>query len=56
MSLNLEPKRVFDIFFEVCKIPRGSGNCEKIADYCVEFAKSHGLPFKRDSINNVIIY
>ena len=56
MSLNLEPQRVFDIFFEVCKIPRGSGNCEKIADYCVEFAKSHGLPYKRDGLNNVVIY
>ena len=52
----MEPKRIFDIFFDICKIPHGSGNCEKIADYCVEFAKSHNLPFKRDAINNVIIY
>ena len=56
MCTNIEPKRVFEIFFDICKIPRGSGNCEKIADYCVKFAQSHGLSYKRDAINNVIIY
>ncbi len=56
MHFNLEPSRVFEIFFEICKIPHGSGNCEKFADYCVNFAKSLNLPYKRDAINNVIIY
>lgn len=56
MHSNLKPTRVFEIFFDICKIPHGSGNCEKIADYCVEFAKSHNLPYKRDTLNNVMIY
>lgn len=53
---NIEPKRVFHYFEEICSIPHGSGNMDKIADYCVEFAKSHGLKYVRDEANNVIIY
>ncbi len=56
MHFNLKPQRVFEIFFEICKIPRGSGNSNAIADYCAQFARSHGLEYKRDAINNVIIY
>lgn len=53
---ELEPKRVFHYFYEISKIPRGSGNMEKIADYCMEFAKEHSLLAVRDDANNVIIY
>ncbi len=52
----IEPQRVFHYFEEICSIPRGSGNMGKIADYCVEFAKNHGLRYERDEVNNVIIY
>ena len=47
-------EKVFTFFEELCKIPHGSGNMEKIADYCVEFAKKRGLRFVRDDANNVI--
>lgn len=53
---NVEPKRVFHYFEEICNIPHGSGNMDKIADYCVEFAKRHNLKYERDEVNNVIIY
>ena len=36
---NLEPKRVFEIFEEMCAIPHGSTNTKAISDYCVKFAK-----------------
>lgn len=49
-------EKVLGFFEELCKIPHGSGNMEKIADYCVEFAKNRGLRFVRDAANNVIIY
>ena len=40
-------------FFEkICKIPHGSGNTKKIADYLVDFAKNHGLEYSRDKFNN----
>lgn len=53
---NLKPARVFKYFEELCGIPHGSGDMNRIADYCVEFAKSHSLEYKRDSANNVVIY
>ena len=49
-------KRVFEIFKELTSIPRGSGNMEKIADYCVVFAQKNNLKFIRDEADNVIIY
>ena len=49
-------EKVLGFFEELCKIPHGSGDMEKIADYCVDFAKSRGLRFVRDDANNVIIY
>ncbi len=49
-------KRVFEIFKEITAIPRGSGNMEKISDYCVGFAKKNNLKFMRDNSHNVIIF
>lgn len=42
-------------FEEFSKIPRGSGNTDKIADYLCDFAKTRGLEFFRDGANNVLI-
>lgn len=56
MLENLKPARVFKYFEEICAIPHGSEDMGRIADYCVEFAKSHSLEYKRDSANNVVIY
>ncbi len=53
---NLNPKRVFHYFEELCSIPRPSEYMEKIADYCESFAKAHSLRYVRDKANNVIIY
>jgi len=52
---NLKPYNVFKYFEELCSIPHGSGNCEAIANYCVDFAKKHNLEFVKDELNNVII-
>ena len=40
---NLEPKRVFEIFEEMCAIPHGSTNTKAISDWCVAFARERGL-------------
>ncbi len=53
---NLEPAGVFGYFEEICSIPHGSGNTKQISDYCVHFAKEHGLRYIQDDVNNVIIY
>lgn len=53
---NIEPKKVFYYFEEICKIPHGSGNTKQISDYLVGFAKDHNLNYVQDDLNNVVIY
>lgn len=48
MLENLEPKKVFQYFEEICSIPHGSGNVDAISDYLVDFAKKHGLWWTQD--------
>lgn len=43
-------------FEEISKIPHGSYNEKKIADYVENFAKEKGLRYHRDNINNIVIY
>ncbi len=52
---NLEPKPVFNFFEQICEIPHGSGNIDKISDYLVDFAKERGLFYIQDEWKNVII-
>jgi len=53
---NLNPERVFHYFEEISSIHRGSGDMEAISQYCIEFAKSHGLRYYADADKNVVIY
>ena len=53
---NYDSKRVFDYFLEICEIPHGSSDMEKISNYCVEFAKAHKLRYVKDNANNVMIF
>ena len=52
---DLEPKRVFEIFEELCAIPHGSTHTKAISDWCVEFGKKLGLEWYQDAANNVIL-
>lgn len=52
---NLEPKSVFGYFEDICSIPHGSGNMDKISQYCEDFAKEHQLEYMMDEMKNVII-
>ena len=52
---HLHPERVFHYFEDICGIPHGSGDTRRISDYCVAFAESHGLWYRQDELNNVII-
>ncbi|MBQ3214996.1 MAG: aminoacyl-histidine dipeptidase [Oscillospiraceae bacterium] len=53
---DLEPASVFSYFEDICRIPHGSGNTKAISDYLATFAKSHGLHYVQDQLNNVIIF
>ena len=48
-------ERALRFFEEFSKIPRGSGNTKKIADYLVSFAKERSFEVIRDENDNVII-
>ncbi len=52
---NIEPKEVWYWFEEISRIPRPSGEEEKIADFLVEFARKRNLEYSRDDVNNVLI-
>lgn len=43
-------------FYEISKIPRKSGNEEKIAKYLIEFAKERNLKYYTDSKFNIVIW
>lgn len=53
---SFEPNKVFEFFEEISKIPRGSKNTSKIAEYCLDFAKARGLKSAKDDAGNVVIY
>ncbi len=53
---QLEPKEVFQYFREICSIPHGSGNTGAIAEYCLDFAVSHGYESYQDAAGNIILY
>ena len=53
---GLKPQAVFEFFEALCAIPHGSGNTKPISDYCVNFAREHGLRYIQDGSNNVIIF
>ncbi len=52
---QLQPQRVFHYFEEICAIPHGSGDTARISDYCVDFAKRHGLWVQQDALGNVMM-
>lgn len=53
---GIKPEKVFKYFEEISAIPRGSGNTDKIRDYCVDFAKERNLKYITDDAGNIIIY
>ena len=52
---DLNPKRVFDFFSEINKIPRPSKHEEKMISYLQEFAKERNLEAITDDAGNVLI-
>ena len=52
---NIEPKEVFGFFEDICNIPHGSQNVQKISDYLVKFAEDRGYEVIQDKSLNVII-
>lgn len=53
---GLKPEKVFKYFEEISAIPRGSGNTEKVREYCADFAKQRNLDYICDDSGNIIIF
>ncbi|MDR0889305.1 MAG: aminoacyl-histidine dipeptidase [Oscillospiraceae bacterium] len=53
---GLRPAAPLRYFEELCAIAHGSRDTKRISDYCVDFAKAHGLSYVQDEQNNVILY
>ena len=47
--------KTINFFKEIAKIPRESGNEEKITEYLCEFARKRNLEYYKDNYNNVLI-
>lgn len=52
---ELQPQKVFGFFEELCRIPHGTFDIQRISDHCVAFAKERGLEVVQDEAGNVII-
>ena len=52
---SLSPKKVFEIFEQICLIPHGSGNMDGISSYVCDFAKNRSLEYYCDEAKNVLI-
>ncbi len=52
---GLEPAGVWKYFEELSNIPRGSYNEKAASDYCVAFAKAHGLQVWQDRAWNIMM-
>ena len=53
---ELKPTCVWEIFHEITKVPRPSGNLDKIREWLVNFAKQHNLEYKIDDVGNVAMF
>lgn len=52
---NPEPTSLFNFFFEICRIPRESGNESGMTRYLEQFAKERKLEYQKDKAGNVVI-
>ncbi len=53
--LDLEPKKIWFFFHQICQIPHSSGKEEKIRNYLLDFGKQHHLETSSDEVGNVLL-
>ena len=54
--MTKEFQKVFTYFKTITAIPHGSTNCEGMRDFLCRFAQNHGLRYRSDAANNVVIF
>jgi len=53
--INLEPKSVWENFYQLTQVPRPSKHEEKIQEFMVKYGKSLGLETEKDAVGNIVI-
>ena len=52
---DLEPRRVWEQFDAITRVPRPSKREGRIIEYLVDFARSHAIDCERDDAGNVVM-
>ncbi len=52
---TLEPRLVWEQFDAITRVPRPSKKEGKIIEFLVDFARTHGIEYKKDAIGNVVM-
>ncbi|MGC9363080.1 MAG: aminoacyl-histidine dipeptidase [Fidelibacterota bacterium] len=52
---GLKPEKLWRYFYELNQIPRESKHEARAGQYIISVAKDHGLPFKQDSVGNILV-
>ncbi len=52
---ELKPKRLWELFEDICQIPRPSKKEERILAFLIDFAKKHKLDHIQDKAGNLVI-
>lgn len=52
---QLQPARVWQMFEDICQVPRPSKREERIGQFLMDFARSHNLNARKDEAGNVLI-
>jgi dipeptidase D len=52
---DLEPEIIWNIFNEICKIPRCSGKEQKLQDWIEKWAENNNINFKKDFAGNILL-
>ena len=51
---SLNPRIVWEQFDAITQVPRPSKKESRIIEFLIDFAKSHDLEYKKDTIGNVV--
>ncbi len=52
---HLEPNRLWELFEDICQVPRPSKKEERILAFLIDFARANNLQYKQDKIGNLVI-
>lgn len=53
---ELEPKQVWERFYDVTRVPRPSKREGKMVAFLEKFAQDHNLQYKKDEVGNIVMF